>query len=143
MKKTDSISPLGEQERGKKMCDSTVAVCALPPPPSWAVLYSILQEGVGGVRPNRCVSGDTRDIGPHPQPQTTIMIANLKGAKDVLSFCPNQGMQECLLQAHAKTTTTNPTKTRQRYQDQNTTHASANEKEKKRQVRGTRPRRIG
>ena len=37
-----------EQERGKKLCDSTVAVCALPPPPSWAVLYSILQERGGG-----------------------------------------------------------------------------------------------
>ena len=67
MKKTDSISPLGEQEKGKKLCDSTVAVRCRPPPPSWAVLYGVQQEGGEGGETSSARLSGVRVTGPHPE----------------------------------------------------------------------------
>ena len=48
MEKTDSISPLGEQKLVARICVTVRLPCNHPLPPSWAVLYSVRQEGGRG-----------------------------------------------------------------------------------------------
>ena len=76
--------PLGGTHIHAQQCVTVRLPCPYFPHPLPGLSFTAFcRKGVGGVRPNRCVSGDTRDIGPHPRPQKTIMIINLKGAKDV------------------------------------------------------------
>ena len=83
MKKRTAFPPWRNQQTGANTCDSTVASCHCPPPPSWTVLYSVRQEGGGGGETESACREGTREIGPHPKPQNTMAIINLQGAGDV------------------------------------------------------------
>ena len=82
--KNEQHFPLGgTQTSGTKLCDSTVAGQSSPPPPSWAVLYSVLQEGGGGGETESVCQGRHTGYRSPPVTQKTIVISILKGAKDV------------------------------------------------------------
>ena len=145
MKKTDRLSPLGEQTLGARKCVTVRLLHVHPIPPSWAVLYSIRQDGGRG---SVCGSGGCGK--PTGTPQHALSPKddhNHKvGVRNGCSSTPSPKQSNALYSCMQKTDRgERPTTTKTgREQPPTTTNATNNHRtkgnddpnKKKKQVRG-------